>query len=236
MAKRTLSRDGHASLAERVSAWLVDAIVTGTLAPGASISENELATRLGVSRSPVREALRGLARDGVVDVRPQRGTFVAEFSVEETEDLYYARELIEPEMARLAIENSSDADLVRIADIVGDLHRAHGDPRAHYDSIHELWQLLTDRCPNRTLSDLSTTLWRRSMWFRGVLLAQPEAWEHADHFGQTFAGFATKRDADGAKRAMAEFFSHTRKILLSRLRDELGDDLGRNDTTRELSI
>jgi DNA-binding GntR family transcriptional regulator len=213
-----LTREGHANLADRVSAWLVDAIVTGNLEPGDSISENELATRLGVSRSPVREALRGLARDGVVNVRPQRGTFVAEFSVEETANLYYARQLIEPEMARLAIENATDADLRRIAVIAGSIHEARGDVRAHYDAIYELWTLLIERCPNRTLSDLATTLWRRSMWFRGILLAQPAAWEHADEFSETFARFAAERNADGAKFAMTEFFARTRKILLAGIR------------------
>ena len=66
------SRAGPGSLADRAATVLTDEIVAGTLRPGQWVSENELAARLGVSRSPVREALRALARDGLVAVRCAR--------------------------------------------------------------------------------------------------------------------------------------------------------------------
>jgi len=71
------------------------AIVTGKLVPGQSLSEKDMAERLGVSRQPVREAFIKLADAGLVDIRPQRGTFVMKISVRAVENARFVREAIE---------------------------------------------------------------------------------------------------------------------------------------------
>src|SRR5262245_463565 len=95
--------DGE-TLADKVFAWLTEQIISGALRPGQWVSENELAETFGVSRSPVREALIGLAHDGLVEVRPGRGTIIAELDPREAEDLYRTRQLADAELVRLAIE------------------------------------------------------------------------------------------------------------------------------------
>jgi DNA-binding GntR family transcriptional regulator len=211
------------SLSDKVFAWLTDQIVAGALRPGQWVSENELAARLGVSRSPVREALRGLAREGIVEVRPRRGTVIAELSAEDADGLYRARELVESEMARLAIENATDADVDKIAGIVATLRGAHGDARAHYDATFELWHLLMDICPNRTISDMAATLWRRSIRFRGILLALRESQRDVANFGEALVGLAERRDGEGARRATAELLSRVRTTLLEQVFIYVGD-------------
>jgi DNA-binding GntR family transcriptional regulator len=211
------------SLSDKVFAWLTDQIVAGALRPGQWVSENELAARLGVSRSPVREALRGLAREGIVEVRPRRGTVIAELSAEDADGLYRARELVESEMARLAIENATDADVDKIAGIVATLRGAHGDARAHYDATFELWHLLMDICPNRTISDMAATLWRRSIRFRGILLALPDSQRDVANFGEALVELAERRDGEGARRATAELLSRVRTTLLEQVFIYVGD-------------
>jgi DNA-binding GntR family transcriptional regulator len=211
------------SLSDKVFAWLTDQIVAGALRPGQWVSENELAARLGVSRSPVREALRGLAREGIVEVRPRRGTVIAELSAEDADGLYRARELVESELARLAIENATDADVEKMADIVAKLRGAHGDARAHYDATFDLWHLLMDICPNRTISDMAATLWRRSIRFRGILLALPESQRDVANFGEALVGLAERRDGEGARRATAELLSRVRTTLLEQVFIYVGD-------------
>lgn len=81
---------------------LRDAIVSTELEPGRQISENELADKLGVSRTPVREALRKLETDGLVASLPNRGFIVRRMEARDVRDLYEARECIEAFCARTA--------------------------------------------------------------------------------------------------------------------------------------
>jgi DNA-binding GntR family transcriptional regulator len=205
---------GRPTLAEQVFDWLTEQIISGALKPGDSVSEYELAARLGVSRAPVRDALRTLARDRVVDVRPQRGTYITELTREETEDLYRARQLVEPEMARLAIRHATDADLEAIGDIVTRIRRAELDPPALMVEISSLWHFLMELCPNRAISDIAETLWRRSMWYRGALVAIPKVPSESARFAERFLLCAQRRDAVGAKREMAALFRLSLKMLI----------------------
>ena len=74
------------------------------LTPGQALSENEIATRLGVSRQPVREAFIKLSEAGLVRIRPQRGTFVVKISTKQVTDARFVREAVEVAVARKACE------------------------------------------------------------------------------------------------------------------------------------
>ena len=86
-------------------------IVSGALAPGSRLGQGELADRLGISRGSVREALRRLAGDGLVDFEVNRGFFVAEAGLDDVRDRLEARLALEPGIARLAAERRSVSDL-----------------------------------------------------------------------------------------------------------------------------
>ena len=88
----------------RVYHELKSAIVTMALPPGRALSENEIATRLGVSRQPVREAFIKLSEAGLVRIRPQRGTFVVKISTKQVTDARFVREAVEVAVARKASE------------------------------------------------------------------------------------------------------------------------------------
>jgi len=85
----------RASEASRIHAALRRAIVDVALAPGAAIAEQDIAERFGTSRTPVREALLRLADEGLVDIRPQRGTFVARLSLARIEEALFVRQAVE---------------------------------------------------------------------------------------------------------------------------------------------
>lgn len=91
------------SLTERVTERLRRAILDGEFALGEALSEEKLATKLGVSRSPVRQAFAALEQQGLIHVRPQRGTFVFEPSAEDTAELCEFRRMIEIEALDLAV-------------------------------------------------------------------------------------------------------------------------------------
>lgn len=93
---------GRRGAAGAAYAWLKREILAGRLRPGQTLSENEVATQLGVSRTPVREAIIRLESEGLLNVRPQIGTVVAPIDVEQVADGQFLREAIECRTARLA--------------------------------------------------------------------------------------------------------------------------------------
>lgn len=108
MAERTETKR---SLRDRAYEQIKAEILDGNLRPGTAISEAERADILGMSRSPVREALQQLARDGLVEVLPKRGTFVAELTPREVREAFELRAAVESACARLAAERRTDTDL-----------------------------------------------------------------------------------------------------------------------------
>jgi DNA-binding GntR family transcriptional regulator len=119
------------SLAEKAYHAIRDLIVSLELAPGALIDERELIERLGIGRTPVREALRRLAQERLVEVYPRRGMFVTGVDVRELARLSEVRAVLEPEAARLAAERATEDDRAEIGELLDELEA--DDDRALID-------------------------------------------------------------------------------------------------------
>jgi DNA-binding GntR family transcriptional regulator len=109
------------SLADKAYHEIRGLIVSLELAPGALIDERELIERLEIGRTPVREALRRLAHERLVEVYPRRGMFVTGVDVRELARLSEVRELLEPEAARLAAERATDTDREQLSLLLTEL-------------------------------------------------------------------------------------------------------------------
>lgn len=133
------------SLRTRIERHVRELIETGAIAPGERLpTERELADRLGVSRVPIREAIRTLSAQGLIEVRERRGMFVAERDVEATVDelteallrqrvafdeLFAVRQLLEPASARWAAEHATAEGIATLREIHARMARAtHADP------------------------------------------------------------------------------------------------------------
>src|SRR5919205_1671808 len=115
MAKAILApRAEVASFADRAYYAIRELIVTLELPPGSVVREPELTERLGIGRTPVREALRRLAQERLIEVYPRRGMFVTTVDVRDLARLCEVRAVLEPEAARLAAERATRADLDEI--------------------------------------------------------------------------------------------------------------------------
>jgi DNA-binding GntR family transcriptional regulator len=125
---------------------LRDAIVAGQLEPGRQISENELAARLGVSRTPIREALQRLREERLVAVVPQYGTFVTHISESAVSDAQFVREALECAAIRGTALRARDQDLAALEAIIRrqDAAREANDFDSFYVLDDELHQLLCD--------------------------------------------------------------------------------------------
>jgi len=105
------------SLSERAYADLEEMIVTLKLAPGAAVSEQDLAQRLGIGRTPIREALQRLAREGLVAILPRRGILVSEINVKRQLRLLEVRRELERLIARSAARRATDEERKRFEEV-----------------------------------------------------------------------------------------------------------------------
>lgn len=116
------------SLSDQAYYRIRELIVTLELPPGSLVSERELMERLGLGRTPVREALQALARERLVEVYPRRGMFVSGVDVRDLAGLSEVRNTLEPQAARLAAERATTADRAVIELLLGELEQVHDGP------------------------------------------------------------------------------------------------------------
>lgn len=115
------------SIRGQIYDYLRGEIVRGRMLPGAPLSEKDLAESMGVSRTPIREALLKLADDGLVEVYPQIGTFVSPIRTSEVIDSQFVRESLETAAVAKAIDRITDQDVERLRENLAQqrvLHRA----------------------------------------------------------------------------------------------------------------
>lgn len=110
--------DSQRDLRERVLDELRQRILTGSYPPGERLTEERLADDFGVSRSPVREALRVIATEGLVRLNPRRGAQVSTPDADSARDLLQVRARLEPLAARLAAERATAADIAALRELL----------------------------------------------------------------------------------------------------------------------
>jgi DNA-binding GntR family transcriptional regulator len=144
-------------------------IVTGALSPGARLGQADLADRFGISRGSVREALRRLAGDGLVEFEVNRGFFVADSGLDDVRDRLEARLALEPGVARLAAERRSEMDLeVMLETIEAELAARTSD--AAHDASRAFHVAVAAATGNQAFVKLLDALWIADIGRR--LLAQ----------------------------------------------------------------
>jgi DNA-binding GntR family transcriptional regulator len=126
-APEAAEEGGNGSLAERAYRLVEELIVTLEIAPGAIISESALSLRLGIGRTPIREALQRLAREKLIVILPRRGIMVSEINVGSQLRLLETRREVERLIARSAARRSSESERQRFAEIARGMERAARD-------------------------------------------------------------------------------------------------------------
>src|SRR5438105_5987950 len=137
------------NISETVAETLRDMIVDGRLEDGTRINEVHLSEQLAISRTPLREALMRLASEGALTVKPRIGFFVQPLTVEELEQIYPMRAILDPQALRIAGLPSRDA-LARLTAINNQL-RALTSPRQVLAADDRFHRELLAECPNRVL-------------------------------------------------------------------------------------
>lgn len=160
---------------EAVLAELRKLIASGEMRPGAQIVQDALAEELGVSRVPLREALKMLEAEGLVSYRPHHGYFVTEVSLDDLLEVYRIRELLETEAVTIGLPQMTDEDVERLAEAEEDVSRASAanDVFAMAQTNRRFHFAVIEGCGRPRLVRIIEVLWDSTEVYRSVYFTDP---------------------------------------------------------------
>lgn len=201
---------------------LREMILAAELKAGEPLRQDLLARRLGISRTPLREALNRLATEGLVRMDPHRGAVVARPSAAELQEIYEVRVLLEKEAALRAAKRCTPED---IADLRAILERQHADedPRGFAKSNAEFHDRLCAMADQHTMSELITGLRNRSEVYIRLLATMPTSLDRAFREHEAIVEALAQHDPKGVVRAVTDHLASTVSTVTS-LIDPWKDD------------
>ncbi|QDF95823.1 GntR family transcriptional regulator [Azoarcus sp. DD4] len=211
----TASRIAPLALYQEVAERLRERIFSHELPPGTWVDEQALAEQYGISRTPLREALKVLASEGLVTLKPRRGCYVTEISERDLDEVFNVMALLEGECAKASAGRASDADLARLQSIHGDLEKAAEAQdidrffEANQAFHHALQEIADNRWLLHVIEDLRKVIKlsrHHSLYSEGRL--EQSLAEH-----RTLLDALLARDADAAEQRMREHIRSGRSAL-----------------------
>ena len=202
----------NAVLSTRIADELRQAILTGELSPGERIRQEELAEQFGASRIPVREALRILVTDGLVNMVSNSGAWVSSLTQDECSEQYQIRERLEPLLLRYNLPLLTAEDLARATDLVESMKKAP-DLEAFMRLDREFHWITYSRVQTTTLTDLIERLWNTTQPYRRVFmkLVRSEGGIEVTHLEHELLLEAIKRgDSEEAESILRGHIRRTR--------------------------
>lgn len=203
---------------------LLAAIEDGTLAPGMRLRENELAARLDISRTPVREALKRLELQGLIAHEPHHGATVASLTYGEVTELYQLREVLEGTAARLSAQHATPVEIEVLGRMVDSDRNLINRPDMLARSNRQFHQQVRDSSRNRYLGSALETLRLSLALLAGTTLraagrAEASVAEHA-----AIVAHIAERDPEGAERAARHHIQQAfrTRVELGRLTTDMG--------------
>jgi DNA-binding GntR family transcriptional regulator len=195
-------------------AELREMILTGVLHPGNQVIQDAVAVRLGVSRVPVREALKILEGEGLVSYSRHHGYAVTKLSLEELREIYRIRDLLEDEAIVNAVLNLSPSDMVEMAEANDQFTRAyaHGDVMEILEANRAFHDTIFRRGGTARLSNLIRILWDSTVLYRSQYFADPKyyAQQSKEHLEILDAAKAGDREL-----VLAASRAHRRQALVA---------------------
>lgn len=162
-----IEEDGPVSLVDRVYTELREAIVDGRYKGGTPLRLNELASQLGVSLIPIREAIRKLEVERLVEMTPNKGARVADLTIDDLYDSYRIRSLLEVQALRLAFPKLSTEDIAAGREMIDSMARAYTDDPGISAALHrDLHFSIYDRADSPWLGYLIRLLWAHTERYR----------------------------------------------------------------------
>jgi DNA-binding GntR family transcriptional regulator len=225
---RTLRLDGavgnplrlsRVNICERAVARLRSLIVHGEFAPETALVEAELCAMLGISRTPLREALKLLAAQGLVELRQNRSARVASMKSEEIADLFQALSGIERVTGELAAERMVAADLARLHAMQHEMerHYAVGELHGYFALNQAIHGAIVASARNTTLRETHEWLLARAERARYVALASRRRWDESVDEHRAILTAFDARDSQAAGRLLGTHVLNTGREVIKAL-------------------
>lgn len=199
------------SLHDQVASRVRDLIIEGILEPGSRIDEGQLIEKLGVSRTPFREALRTLAAEGLVIVRPSKGSIVRQWTREDVFSMLEVLGHLEQLAGELACVRASDKEideLIQLHDEMLVFYNAR-DRLPYYKLNQQFHTRLTALSKNSTLQEMQSNIQARLKRIRYIGNERPDAWAGAVADHEAMIAALKSRDGNRLGEAMAKHIENT---------------------------
>lgn len=213
------ARIGRRPLHEEVVDQLRDLIVQGTLAPGARLNERVLCGRFGISRTPLREAIKLLANEGLVELLPNRGAIVASIQPERLAETLAVMGALESLGGELACRNASDAQISEIRALHYEMlaHHARGDLAAYFKYNQQIHLKLVEAAGNAVLLHTYRQLNTNARRARYMANLSKERWNAAVAEHEEILAALAARDAERLKQLLRDHLAGKLASVLAAL-------------------
>lgn len=220
-------RDDHPPLnrsaGDAATDLIREAIMDGRLRPGQRLTEEGLARDLRISRTPVREALRVLQTEGLVDWAPYQGSSVRSYDAGDIDDMYELRALLEGHAARRAAQRITREDVARLRESCDRLE-AIGD--ATEDNVQQIVEenmlfhsLILDAAGSQRLATMVRKVIELPLVYKSYIWYSPDQKRISEHAHRQLTHALAARDADRAELIMREHVYEARDLLMARMRE-----------------
>jgi len=203
-------------------------ILTGEYGPEERLIEEQLAERLGVSRTPVRQALTMLEAEGLVELAPNRGATVRSFSVADVWDIYDLRAVLEGHAARRAAGRLDGDELARLRELAGEMEGLAGRFEDHEEEIRALVALnqefhgaIVEASRNKRLQRLISRTVEIPLMFKAFFWYTPHERVISNHYHRQILHSLEEGDADRAEIVMREHVYEGRDFVIAALKGDM---------------
>jgi DNA-binding GntR family transcriptional regulator len=205
------------SLAQEVAKRIREMIRKGTLKKGDRIVEKSLSQAMGISRTPFREALRLLSSEGLVELVPNKGAYVAQPSMKDIREMFWVMSILEGKCARLCAKRTDEEGLQKLDDLYRKLEKQYREKNheGYMDVNHSYHSLVQDLAGNKILSEVIDNLRQKILLYRYRQIYQPDRLKASmQEHSELQKAFREKNPA-AAERIMKEHLMRQCEVLAS---------------------
>jgi len=212
-------------LHEEIAIKLREMIMKGELKEGDKINENELCTSMGISKTPLREALRVLSVEKLIKLVPNRGSYVSKPTFKEIKEMFDVMSVLEGVCARTAAEKMTDNDFSSLKKFHKKLEEKFEQRNLkeylHYNNLYHTF--LQELAGNRTLNQIVSSLRQRILLYRFRSLYSPERFEQSIREHRELLEFFRKRNPEKAETLMRNHLENQCDAM-KKLKESIGNE------------
>jgi DNA-binding GntR family transcriptional regulator len=222
--------DSYKPLRELVCEHIREAIINGTFAPGERLMEIQMADEMGVSRTPVREAIRKLEMEGFVVMIPRRGTYVSNMSIRDINDVYEIRISLDTLAAGLAAERISDEELEELQRLLVKVGNAieENDMAKVVEADIEFHDVLYKASRNERLRNIINNLREQITVIRGVSMRYPGRLKDTQEEHRRLVESIAARNVEKSQEAARIHLENAERTLMIAMSERKGGEELRN--------